>query len=986
MLRVRQALVLHGRRGLAAAAAGSNGASPTSGTPSEDASKLYQKTLLLPKTAFPMRADAAVREPLLRDRTTVDLYRRQAVSRASQDPFVLHDGPPYANGRPHLGHALNKILKDFVLRFELSRGRRVHNMPGWDCHGLPIELKALGAPSSGGAKDKGKSSAPAPKLSPLEVRAKARGFALSALDEQRDEMRSWGLLADLDGETYRTLDPSYEAAQLEVFAELVRRGIVYRAYRPVYWSPATRTALAEAELEYQDDHESRAVHVAYELADTPDTDLLVWTTTPWTLPANRAIAVHPELDYVTMVHPTSGRKLIVAAARADAVMETLGVTESSLIGESVSGASLVGRAYRDPFASADDRRVVIGGDHVTSDAGTGLVHTAPAHGLDDFYALRRAGTTVSASDCFVDESGRYTSAAPRGLSGLRVLPDGADAVIKMLSAEGRVLHDAPLRHRYPYDWRAKQPVIVRATEQWFCRLQGVAPAAVAALRDVDVVPRASRHRLESMLAGRDDWCISRQRVWGVPIPVFFHKDGAEPPLMTPESIAHAAAVFGAHPRGSDAWWELPLSELLPPSHSHRADEFVRGQDTMDVWFDSGTSWASLLARLSGEASEASVRSGRRADVYLEGSDQHRGWFQSSLLTSVAVRDVSPYRKLITHGFVLDERGRKMSKSLGNIVEPSAVVRGGSIGGKKAPAYGADTLRMWVASTEYTSDVGIGPSVLEKVSESLRKLRNTMRFMLGNLHDMHVERALEPSELLATDRYMLHLLHEFRDAAERAYEAHHYSGVYSQLMHMCSATLSGFYFESVKGRLYTGAADGRSRLAAQSTLLTTLHTLNRVAAPIAVHLGEEVFDAYRHTMPSHVAAMPSVFDAGWPSADELGPRADAALVESFQYVLAARALANKELDAQRKDGRLKTAQEATITFAGPRDGATMRALRQHKDELPAVFGAAIVELEEDEEDAFKVEKSRLQKCPRCWNHTAHAHNTLCGECEKVVKAA
>lgn len=860
-----------------------------------------RRTLNLPNTAFPMRADGPSREPVLVERLTTVLYKRQAAARSGPAaPFVLHDGPPYANGDLHMGHLQNKVLKDVINRDQLLSGRRVRFTPGWDCHGLPIELKALSdsrsVPSS---RAPAGTSAPAP--SPVEVRRIARQYALSAIAAQAADFKRWGVLADWDavgrrlashgayasgasatvapsgGDVYLTMDTAYEAAQLRAFAAMVARGCVYRAFKPVYWSPSTRTALAEAELEYSESHVSTAIFVAFPLLSvagaagaavrtllgglgSPDSGCtplpvaaLVWTTTPWTLPANVALAVSPALTYVLVrvLHgAAAGRVFLLAEARLQAlvgVMGCAGIPEetvgSATGGEQESGArgveilaqctgaDLEGACFAHPLsadlpplppppASQRDTRSsppaapeaqaarsgagtvrpvpVICGAHVTADAGTGIVHTAPGHGHDDFDAcagynaayFARLTTQDSRSGSAgadgipylpalspVDDRGCFTDEAGRLLAGLPVLEAGTAAVLERLALSGALVSSDPAyRHRYPYDWRSKKPVLVRATLQWFVSVTALIDACRAELGGVAFVPEASRTRLLAMLGSRSDWCISRQRSWGVPVPVLYDALSGEP-LMTPESVRNIAAVLGAHPQGIDAWWSEPAEAFLAmPASDGRT--FVKGTETLDVWFDSGCSWVGALAATAPPSAAAGDREDpcpAPADMVLEGSDQHRGWFQSSLLTAVAATGRAPYRCVgkshvprlgaresacsppsscrcvVTHGFVLDDKGRKMSKSLGNVTYPRDLLAGRAAG--KPPvakpqakqqkqqqmqtagpsAVGVDVLRWWAASCDFTTDCSVGPTAIHTAAEHVRKLRNTLRFILGALH-------------------------------------------------------------------------------------------------------------------------------------------------------------------------------------------------------------------------------------------------------------
>eukprot|EP00808_Paulinella_micropora_P009215 g68816.t1 len=651
-----------------------------------------KESLTLPTTTFPMRAGALVREPEIRPQITDEVQAWQ--SELSKNPdfsslptFTLHDGPPYANGALHLGHFLNKTLKDIVNRYHILKGYRVNFVPGWDCHGLPIELKALSEllendQATPGADKTLKSSLTL--TSPQEIRERARNFALGTVEKQKREFQEWGILGDWEN-CYRSLDPAYEARQLRLFGEMHRGGLIYRGLKPVHWSTETQSALAEAELEYNAEHRSSAIYVSFPLAPPTSHDqrakssamwsiwskflrleAVIWTTTPWTIPANQAICYNSELIYA-VVNYNDSRQLLIAKERLPELRELLKAPLP--IALEVAGSEMAGLWCHHPW---QDRQVpLLPGRHVTTESGTGLVHTAPAHGPDDYLI----GVTYGLSlDCMVDAHGRFTKDADTMLKGEHVHGKSDSLVIEVLKSRGLLLHFSELVHRYPYCWRTHRPVIFRATNQWFARCGGdnaeLQKRVLQALEAVHIVPASGRNRLEAFLKGRKEWCISRQRCWGVPIPVFYHKTSGEP-LLNEETIDHVATCVHKHPAGTDCWWEYPVEKLLPPGLKNLASEYEKGTDTLDVWFDSGSSWAAVL-----EARGMPVP----ADLYLEGSDQHRGWFQSSLLTRASCTDPpsAPYRTILTHGFVLDEQGRKMSKSLGNVLSPDNIIKHGTV--------------------------------------------------------------------------------------------------------------------------------------------------------------------------------------------------------------------------------------------------------------------------------------------------------------------
>lgn len=786
--------------------------------------------LCLPKTKFPLRIDPSIHEPAVQKAADFDgLYRWQQERCGVKGTFTLHDGPPYANGEPHIGHALNKVLKDIVVRYKVMRGYRVNHRPGWDCHGLPIELKAC--------KNLNLSAA-----SPLDIRRTAARYAQETIKLQREAFRRWGVLADWDN-PYITMAPEYEANQIHVFHEMFNKGCIYRGFKPVYWSPSSGTALAEAELEYKT-HSSRAIYIKLPLVEPSHSNVwshhqvnaLVWTTTPWTLLTNRAICYNPSHNYCIVRWKRSDgtdELLLVGAERVDSLSKVLG-SDLEVI-STVPGTSLANMEYINPLDGGKVRRPFLPGEHVTSAEGTGLVHTSPAHGFEDYTIGVSRGLDL---ECLVDGKGKFVAKVGSAYAGLSVLEEGTDTVVAELKKSGHLISEAAHSHRYPYDWRTKKPVIIRSTDQWFASVVALKAGAQAALAGVEMHPRTSINRMLAMLDTRDDWCISRQRVWGVPIPVFYHKETGAP-LLTHESIDHVEALVRRS--GSGCWWELPLELLLPPSLSAQAGLYSRGLDTMDVWFDSGSSWATVLRD-----------SGHVADMYLEGSDQHRGWFQSSLLTSVAARGSAPYRCVVTHGFVLDGQGVKMSKSIGNVISPTDVI--------ETKKLGTDVLRLWVASSDFTSDVSVSDNILMQTGEVLQKLRNTCRFMLGNLGDYdHRRHSVPYSELSMLDRYALHMLSRYCSEAHAAYSSLNFSKIYHMLVKLVPVDLSAFYFDIIKDRLYCEAEGSRVRRSTQSALHHLLGYLTKSVAPIAPHLAEEI--AQHHPFENGILEV-----GGWVSVE------------------------------------------------------------------------------------------------------------------------
>lgn len=800
-------------------------------------SSAWASTIHLPKSSFPPRA---LPNTSYLARCTDDLYEWQRTARKSATPFVLHDGPPFANGPLHLGHAVNKILKDITCRFELSRGKRVQYVPGWDCHGLPIEIKALEKQRSNGSID------------PVQIRHAARLLASQAIVEQRDSFRQWGIMAEWDN-AWKTMDLDFELRQLDVFKSMVKAGFINRRFKPVHWSPSSRTALAEAELEYREDHRSTAAYVKYPMelhiggSMTLDVHALVWTTTPWTLPANRAIAVHADLDYCIINSPQHGRLLTAASTLEDVFKVAVGENAWLLkytIFDSVKGKDLVGQTYHDPvFNVGGSPRPILHATFVSDSTGTGLVHLAPGHGMEDYELCLQHGISAFAP---VDNVGRFTKSAlakkPSVLEGKNVLGQGSQAVLELIRKESLLVDTHEHIHKYAYDWRTKQPVIQRATEQWFADLGQIQTSALESLNEVQFMPSSGKERLESFIKHRREWCISRQRAWGVPIPALYHRESGKA-ILTAESVDHIIAVI--KDRGTDAWWSDPENDprWVAPTLRSEFDpsELRRGRDTMDVWFDSGTSWTQLM----NPGVEAICPP---ADLYLEGTDQHRGWFQSSLLTYIArqltesdVHDFkAPFKTLITHGFVLDEEGRKMSKSIGNVTSPTEIMTGSRLPlfRGRLDAMGPDALRLWVASSDYTSDIKLSVEALKSTNVALAKYRTLFKFMLGATQDFNGPMAVGKSGLQTNHRIALCQLQHVSDRTFELYQRHEYNKAVSEINRYVARDLSSFYLETVKDCLYL--EQGEVRAQAQFTLTVILQCLQTMLGPITPLLVEETW--------------------------------------------------------------------------------------------------------------------------------------------------
>ncbi|CRK33950.1 hypothetical protein BN1708_006212, partial [Verticillium longisporum] len=924
-------------------------------------------------------------------RCTDDLYKWQAANRTG-DKFVLHDGPPYANGGLHVGHGLNKVLKDMILRVQVQEGRPVEYRPGWDCHGLPIELKALGD-----AQGKG--------MTAVEIRKSARALASKTVLEQMDGFRSFAVMADWDAR-WTTMDPDYEIRQLRLFQQMVRDGLIYRKHKPVYWSPSSRTALAEAELEYNENHVSTAAYIRFPIAADSIMDevrharafeggnlyAVIWTTTPWTLPANRVIAVHDELDYHVVA--VNGDAYIVAQARGD-ILDTLFPDTRREILWSTKGANLKQLRYANRLRGKSAAlQPIIHADFVSADSGSGLVHCAPGHGFDDYAVCSGMGIDAAApiddegnftKDAFPDAPERLTEASP-------ILKGGSKAVLKLLEEHADVLHVEKYKHKYPYDWRTKQPVVIRATQQWFADVDSIKDSTLAALRDVKFVPDAGRKRLESFVVGRSEWCISRQRAWGVPIPALYDAEGHA--IVTDESVDHIISVI--RERGIDAWFadtpEEPawIAPSLPEGTTYR-----RGTDTMDVWFDSGSSW---------------TQSEGQADVYLEGSDQHRGWFQSSLLTYVAAQKASaspsasrsPFKTLITHGFTLDAKGKKMSKSLGNIIAPAQVMdgtllpplklRGEAKKAAKGPVYdalGPDALRLWTASSEFTKDVAIGETTLKSIHSVLIRYRTILRMLLGSMHP-----AARTAPLTAADSIALVQLEDVTADVRAAFAAHEFYRAFAAINRWVANDLSAFYLEASKDRLYCGDGGG--------VIEPVFHGFLRMLAPMAPLLVEETW-AHRPawmqqdaslTHPLHALASTPLFDPSRLTHDPAAIRADLPLLMSVHTAVKA------ALERARLAKMLGSSLQSAVVVSVPA-ARSAAVLARYAADLEALFVVSSVDVrvsdappeapfaQEFEVDGEKGVVSVLPpkgcKCSRCWRYVAEAEDSLCGRCEEAVEA-
>ena len=943
----------------------------------------YKDTVNLPRTGFPMKANLPQREPeILRQWEEQAVFQRLVAQNAGRNGarFVLHDGPPYANGDIHIGHALNKVLKDIVVKYRNQKGEVADYVPGWDCHGLPIELKV--------DKELGPKKREMERAAVIEV---CRRYAQKWIDRQRESFKRLGVFGRWET-PYATMSRGYEAEIVRTFARAAEKGFLFRGKKPVYWCVTDRTALAEAEVEYED-HTSPSIHVALDLVSPlPEPKLagrtarlVVWTTTPWTLPANLAVAVHPDFTYV--VYDLRGTAVVVAkdllarflaeVAPDELSVSNVPVPHSPAAHEAATGgggttsvphladqrrvlAHLEGKAleglrYRHPFMGRESP--VILGEHVTLEAGTGLVHTAPGHGQEDYEVGLRYGLEILNP---VDGAGRFTAEAGK-YAGRPIFEANAE-IVRDLHASGHLLSDpkATLKHSYPHCWRCHNPVVFRATDQWFLALehQGLRRTALAEIEKVRWIPRWGRDRIYNMIENRPDWCLSRQRTWGVPIPVFYC-EGCQEPLLSPRVMELVARAF--EEEGIEAWYRRPPAQFTEGERCPRCGkaEFRREQDILDVWWDSGVSWAAVSER-AGEAYPV--------DLYLEGSDQHRGWFHSSLLTGVALEGKAPYKAVLTHGFVLDGQGKAMSKSLGNTVAPEEIIK----------KYGADILRLWVSASDYRDDVRISDEIMSGLAEGYRKIRNTIRYALGALEGYDpAQHAVPVEELEPLDRWVLARLVAWNEKVARAYEDYEFHLAYHTTIQFCAVELSALYFDVVKDRLYTSRRDGKARRSALTVLHAIAEDLIRLLAPVLSFTASE---AWSH-LPGRSAE--SVFLAGLP---RRAPPADAEALEArYGRLFEVRAVVQGKLEEARRAKLIGSGLEAAVTVRA--EGEQRALLEQARAELATLFIVSKVELAEGPLSA-EVARASGVKCERCWIYREDVganpgHPTICGKCADAI---
>ncbi|MBX5466367.1 MAG: isoleucine--tRNA ligase [Firmicutes bacterium] len=893
-----------------------------------------------------MRANLPQREPEQVARWQAhDLYQRLREARRGRPRFVLHDGPPYANGDIHTGTALNKIVKDMINRYWAIRGYDVPFVPGWDTHGLPIETRAL--------KELGVTQH---EIAPLELRRACRAVAERYIAAMTREFQRLGILGDWD-HPYITLDPEFEAAELEVFADMVDKGLVYRDQMPVYWCPHCETALAEGEIEYHD-HRSPAIYVGFILVDGQarglplETRAVIWTTTPWTLPANLAIAVHPDLEYVAV--KTAVGPLLVAAARVEAALGDMQLPYEVLPGR-WTGRELEGLQARHPYL---DRTVpLILGEHVTADSGTGLVHTAPGHGVEDWVVGKRYQVGMLQP---LDNRGRFVADTP--LVGGLFYEDANPVIVERLRETGALLGYRSLVHAYPFCWRCKNPVVYRATDQWFLSVDRIRDQLEAATRSVSWDPEWGGDRMRSMVVNRQDWCLSRQRVWGVPIPAFYC-EGCGAAILEARLVRRVAEKV--RQRGSDVWWQEPAAFFLPPGFrcpQCGGKQFRQERDIFDVWMDSGSTHAAVLL----QRPELTWP----ADLVLEGADQFRGWFNSLLTTGVAMRGRAPYRGVLTHGWVLDREGREMHKSLGNTVDPLELVE----------RWGADVLRLWVASSDFRSDVRISDELMGQLAETYRKLRNTFRFLLGNLSDFDPERDRVAEVRDAINRWAVDLGNRWLEEADAAYRHYQFHLVHHHTQRLVTVELSSIYLDVIKDRLYTLAKNDPLRRETQSVLYHLLTALTIGLSPILAFTAEEVYQ----TMPRPAGSPPSVHLAEWPAAWAVGytDRERKAMAELLQ----AREVVLKALEQLRQRGEIGNSLEAEVRLGWPQTLAWPDA--QQVAVLTELCLVAAITVEPAPGWMAAAAKTKSARCQRCWRHLPEVGRDpqapdLCARCQSVL---
>ena len=918
--------------------------------------KDYGKTLNLPKTDFPMRASLPQNEPNIQKEVFEQgLYEKMLKKNEGKTPFVLHDGPPYANGEIHIGHALNKILKDTIVRYKNLKGFYTPYVPGYDTHGLPTEKRAIQV--LGLNRD---------EISVSKFRDTCRDFALGFVEKQTEGFKRLGVLGDWEN-PYITLKPEYEARQIGVFGKMYQQGYIYKGLKPVYWCTDCETALAEAEIEYKD-CDTTSIYVKFKVEDSKgkfdckDTYMVIWTTTPWTLPGNVGITVGGEYEY--SIVDTGKEKLIMATALVEEVMKNANIENYTTV-QTLQGADLEGVLCKHPFLDRTSR-VVLGSDDtivVELGTGTGAVHTAPGYGKEDYLCGIKNGLDIVVC---VDGKGYQTEAAGP-FAGL-YYEKSNEAIITWLEENHYLLHKEKINHSYPHCWRCKNPIIFRATDQWFASVDKFRDKTIEEIKKVHWVPAWGEDRITSMVEDRADWCISRQRTWGVPIPMFYCEEcGKE--YITDESIKKIQAIF--REKGSNSWFDLTPEELMPegatcPECGHT--KFKKETDIMDVWFDSGTSHQGVL-----------VERGLPypADLYLEGADQYRGWFQASILTSVAVNGISPYKEVLTHGWTVDGEGRKMSKSLGNGISPQEIIK----------EYGADILRLWVLASDYKTDVSLSKEILKQISESYRKMRNTARYILGNIADYNPEEVVEYKDLLEIDKWALLRLNKMVKECTESYDKYDFHAAYHAINQFCVTDMSNFYLDIIKDRLYTYKANSKERRAAQYTMYQILSALVRILAPMTCFTAEEIWKYMPHTKTENTESVMLDF---YPEVNKEWDNPE--LAEKWEKVMYYKELVAKKLEEARTEKVIGHSLNAKVTlYAKPEEYAFLEG---NKEILMTVFIISDLQIEKDnrkegDKVGVKVEMAEGEKCERCWMYSTTVgedkeNPTICHRCSQNLK--
>ena len=905
----------------------------------------YKDTLQMPKTSFEMRGNLAKKEPGIQQHWQDEhLYEKMLDKREGCESYVLHDGPPYANGDIHLGHAMNKVLKDVIVKSKFMEGYKVPYIPGWDTHGLPIETAVT------------KLGYDRKKIGIAEFRKICYDYALEQVERQRKGFLSLGSIGDYD-HPYITLQPKFEARQIEIFGKMATDGLIYQGLKPVYWSPSSESALAEAEVEYKD-VTSPTIFVKFQVKDgkgvlNNDDYLVIWTTTPWTIPANLGISVHPRFEYVRVA--TEKGNLIVLATLVESLMKQFGI-ENYTVGEMFKGKDLEYITAYHPLYPKIESLVMVG-EHVTDDSGTGLVHTAPGFGMDDFMIGKQYNLPVYVN---VDEQGRMMEECGERLVG-KTVDDANQIVIDWLTEEDKLLAREDIVHSYPHDWRTKKPIIFRATTQWFASIDKIRDQLLEQIHSVKWTPSWGEGRMHNMISDRSDWCISRQRAWGVPIPIIYGEDGT--PLMEEEIFNHVAELIAKD--GSNVWFEKEAKDLLPEGYTSEHSPngiFTKETDTMDVWFDSGSSHTGAMI-------ERGIS--YPADLYFEGSDQYRGWFNSSLIVGTAVHGRSPYKAVLSHGFVMDENGKKMSKSQWNAMAPSEITT----------KYGADILRLWACSVDYQADCSMGNKILKQVSDTYRKVRNTFRFLLANLDEntFTAQDLLDVNTLSRSNRYILTLLDEAVDTCKKAYDEFRFADVVTTLTTLMTNELSSYYLDYTKDILYCDQKDSRDRREVQTVLYVAASMLTRLWAPILAHTTEEINNLMKFDEESiHLTR----FEKSGLSVE------DPTLKEDMAKALAMRKDVLKALEEAKQAGQLKKSNEAALRINISEE--EQKQIKSVIDNLAQWLMVSRVEFTQDELKAYEacqvaVEKAVGHVCPRCWNYTESEHEDgLCDRCAAVLE--